>query len=447
MSNSSDETVRTHRFSFQHFDQESDVGIENANGERIRKRKRPGRKPNPPTLQERRAQNRAAQRAFREREQQRQKERERQWASYVEEIKQLKAELAVSQYEAKYLRACVLHMTLKFLTLKGSVPHIWTESRIIPSNDHGEYKQKMYGIYKQPNEVLQTPALLDMILENQHIVDFDKALHITSQQKEVPDINDLGFEADRYEGFITNEIITLNQGSQEPIKNFPRKRKQRQEPTTMTTEMNVDIPFKQKSTNQHKESTASSSSSSPPPPISDDQQSSSQILTLHQKPVVGVINEPPTLKTAEDLIHMPAIQALHLLRLQLKLGSILGEFTAAALLPTALQRVVPHDIRIDYIPGPSIRDKMIIFQDYYDINECFQYLTRQSCFIGGDIRDSRNWVIDPEYSIKFWFLSHQLVEDGFDECLKKKEANILTETYITKPSTEQDVMRIIMNQQ
>jgi hypothetical protein len=53
---------------------------------------------------------------------------------------------------------------------------------------------------------------------------------------------------------------------------------------------------------------------------------------------------------------------------------------------------------------------MILFRDYFDIDECFNFLTRDTIFMGGDIRDSRNWVLSPEYSIKFWFLSHQLVD-------------------------------------
>ncbi|KAI7897309.1 uncharacterized protein EV154DRAFT_390139, partial [Mucor mucedo] len=136
----------------------------------------------------------------------------------------------------------------------------------------------------------------------------------------------------------------------------------------------------------------------------------SQALTVHRKPIIGVISEPPSLKTSEDFVNMPSLQALHILRLQLKLGSILGNLIPAALLPTALQRVIPHDIRIDFVPGASIRDRMIIFQDYYNVDDCFQFLTQKSVFMGGDVRDTRNWVVDPKYSLQFWFISHLLVD-------------------------------------
>lgn len=78
--------------------------------------------------------------------------------------------------------------------------------------------------------------------------------------------------------------------------------------------------------------------------------------------------------------------------------------------------MIPHDIRIDYVPGASIRDRMILFQDYYNVDDCFQFLTRKSVFMGGDVRDTRNWVVDPKYSLQFWFISHSLVDQNYDDC-------------------------------
>ncbi|KAL7309916.1 hypothetical protein PS15m_010738 [Mucor circinelloides] len=438
------------RFSFQHFDQECDFGIENANGERVRKRKKPGRKPNPPTIQERRAQNRAAQKAFREREQQRREEKEKQWRDYSEEIKSLKKQLATVQYEAKYLKACVLHLTLACLIHRGSVPHIWTESRIIPSNSHGEYKKPVYEPYGQHimNEAYQTPALLDMVLENQCIVDFNKALFNTSQLNAFENQKKkMGNNADAsalsYQDYISQEIITINKNSQEPKKSFPRAKKQKLnpmrspsplEPPAATPQTSLPSPPTKHSKHERYSSSPTfstldevPSSSSTNTEAHEEYSASNQVLAVNRKPVIGVLFEPPALRTSEDIINMPTLQALHILRLQLKLGSILGSMTPAALLPTALQRVIPHDIRIDYVPGASIRDRMIIFQDYYNMDDCFQFLTQNTVFMGGDVRDTRNWVIDPEYSMKFWFLSHQLVDQSYDECLDMTTSDILHE--------------------
>ncbi|KAI8341699.1 hypothetical protein BC941DRAFT_332242, partial [Chlamydoabsidia padenii] len=126
--------------------------------------------------------------------------------------------------------------------------------------------------------------------------------------------------------------------------------------------------------------------------------------------IKGTISEPPTLKRPEDLSHMPTTQAHHILRLQLQIGSVIGEKIQYALTPTALQRVVAHDVRIDYVPAGSIRDRMIVFQDYFDMDDCFQLLCSHSMFVGGDIRDCRNWVLEPCITEKYWFFSHHLYD-------------------------------------
>jgi hypothetical protein len=101
--------------------------------------------------------------------------------------------------------------------------------------------------------------------------------------------------------------------------------------------------------------------------------------------------------------------------------------------------VIPHDIRIDFVPGASIRDRMIIFQDYYNIDDCFQFLTQNTVFMGGDVRDTRNWVIDPKYSLKFWFISHQLVDQTYDGCFDKEGAAIIANEYMKDNDRDSDM--------
>ncbi|KAF1801736.1 hypothetical protein FB192DRAFT_1282597 [Mucor lusitanicus] len=285
-----------------------------------------------------------------------------------------------------------------------------------------------------------------MVLENQCIVDFNKALFNTSQhnvfenqKKKTDDSNDsTGARPTSYQNYISQEIITINKNSQEPKKSFPRAKKQKLNPNRSpspppaTPQTSLPSP-------PTKHARRERYSSSPTFSTLDDHANASheeginhppqsnQVLAVNRKPVIGVLFEPPVLRTSEDIVNMPTLQALHILRLQLKLGSILGSMTPAALLPTALQRVIPHDIRIDYVPGASIRDRMIIFQDYYNMDDCFQFLTQNTVFMGGDVRDTRNWVIDPEYSLKFWFLSHQLVDQSYNECLDITTSDILHE--------------------
>ncbi|CAO3697239.1 unnamed protein product [Rhizopus stolonifer] len=136
-------------------------------------------------------------------------------------------------------------------------------------------------------------------------------------------------------------------------------------------------------------------------------------LTVHKKAFRHVLLKLPSQQTADDLVKMSPLQALHVSRLQLKISSIVGPLVSSVLEPTALQKIIPHDIRIDYIPGHSIRDRMILFQDYYDMDECFNHLTQNVVFTGGDIRIVKNWsVINPEFSSKFWFISHEFIDQS-----------------------------------
>lgn len=69
-----------------------------------------------------------------------------------------------------------------------------------------------------------------------------------------------------------------------------------------------------------------------------------------------------------------------------------------------LQRKIPHDPRIDVIPGPVMRDYMIIFQDYYDANEIFNFLLDQAMFMGGELGNPDCWFIPPAFISKWWFI-------------------------------------------
>ncbi|KAI8988060.1 hypothetical protein BDF20DRAFT_910601 [Mycotypha africana] len=74
------------------------------------------------------------------------------------------------------------------------------------------------------------------------------------------------------------------------------------------------------------------------------------------------------------------------------------------LTPTELQRKIPHDPRIDLIPGPTMRDYMIIFQDFYNANELFNLLLDSAMFIGGELGNPDCWFVPPGFLRKYWFL-------------------------------------------
>ncbi|SAM04343.1 hypothetical protein [Absidia glauca] len=77
---------------------------------------------------------------------------------------------------------------------------------------------------------------------------------------------------------------------------------------------------------------------------------------------------------------MPAADAINYIQQNNK-----GHYTQYIFMPTELQQAVTHDPRIDSVPGPLMRDHMILFQDYYDANTLFSFLIHQSVFLGGEL--------------------------------------------------------------
>ncbi|KAG1126166.1 hypothetical protein G6F42_008055 [Rhizopus arrhizus] len=344
------------QFSFYHFDQASDFGIETENGERIKKKKRPGRKPNPPSAEKRRAQNRAAQKAYRQRHREKRENVEKTLEDYKKENEALKRKCAQTEFEANYLRAIVLQLTLTSLVQQGSVAHAWVSE----------------------DSELDMPSLLKMMLDrNKHIARLSKAFRAL-------------FQAD--------SVLSCGKKFSKNMNSVAISRKQDILSEAIPSDNLENIP------SGDSENISLDGSEGGATPHHD------HSLILHKKPLKSVLTQPPSLQTADDFIHMSPLQALHISRIQLKFTSIMGPDMIASLKPTVLQRIIPHDIRIDYIPVSSIRDRMILFQDYYDADDCFQYLAQTVLFTGGDVRNIKNWTLHPDYSSKFWFISHLFID-------------------------------------
>lgn len=268
------------QFSFYHFDQASDFGIETENGERIRKRKRPGRKPNPPSAEKRRAQNRAAQKAYRQRHRERREKEEKTLEDYKKENEALKRKCAQTEFEANYLRAIVLQLTLTSLVQQGSVAHAWMSE----------------------DSDLDMPSLLKLMLDrNQHIAQLSRAFRALFQTDSVmscgkklsKNINSVAVSYNQdilSEAILSDNLESIPSGDSESI------------------------------------SLDNSEESTPP--------QHEHSLILHKKPLKSVLTQPPSLQTADDFIHMSPLQALHISRIQLKLTSIMGSDTITSLKPS-----------------------------------------------------------------------------------------------------------------
>lgn len=52
-----------------------------------------------------------------------------------------------------------------------------------------------------------------------------------------------------------------------------------------------------------------------------------------------------------------------------------------------------------------MRDRMILYRDQFDLDDCFRCLLSGSVFHGGDPAISGNWQLPAEFFEKFWFLT------------------------------------------
>lgn len=52
-----------------------------------------------------------------------------------------------------------------------------------------------------------------------------------------------------------------------------------------------------------------------------------------------------------------------------------------------------------------MRDRMILFRDLFDLDDCFRCLLDGSVFHGGDPAIAGNWQIPAEFFEKYWFLT------------------------------------------
>ncbi|KAG1461214.1 hypothetical protein G6F56_005780 [Rhizopus delemar] len=281
-------------------------------------RKKPGRKPKGTSPAIRKAQNRAAQRAFRERKERHVGDLEKavhdlkvQRQKMAHEMRQLKSELQASRVECWYMRGCVL--TLQFLCLVNHVK--------IPLHMpylEKEYLAKIKGMTPMAESAYNTAKAQN----DKELADLDKSREENENE----------------------EIEEETEGGEKPAQIWL------QGPDNMLT----------------KEATE---------------------------------------KKPEATNNMEAIEVLR---------KLLGPFqsgeseSSLRMKPTLLQEKIPHDPRINIIPLPYMRDRMILFRNIIDFDKIFHLLMNEAVFYGGDPTLSKNWELPPHVFEEFWFLRIKL---------------------------------------
>lgn len=342
------------------------------NGQPIKIRKKPGRKPNPASPALRKAQNRAAQRAFRERKERHLRELENtirtlreQRNNAVQELNAVKAKLDGYKAENWYLRGVVL--TLQFVCLHHNIQ--------IPN--HSPY--------------LTEEALSDMARTSPHAIE----AYVNAYTRNNVDLKPT----------LASQLANVSKAEfEEPPTTYEEQTVHHEQlirEKSNTFDMTIDPVVLQRQPSE-----------TPQPTITETAMSGNCSARNNDLDVAKVKNEPedetdlPNPPSPEKESSISSLGAIQRIRMQLRIQSTLTTFgnSSVRLQPTLLQLTIPHDPRIDLIPTPHMRDRMILFRDIMDYDRCFSMLLNGAVYHGGDPTLSESWELPAEFFSEFWYV-------------------------------------------
>ncbi|KAI9300185.1 hypothetical protein BJ944DRAFT_188615 [Cunninghamella echinulata] len=433
-------------------------------GNPIKIRKKPGRKPNPASPALRKMQNRAAQRAFRERKERHLKDLENtiktlreQRNTTAKELKKVKNKLEIYKTENWYLKGVML--TLQFMCMHHNIdlpphtPYLAEEVLMEMAKTHPHAIEAYVNAYTRNNLNLKpnlspnyntkssssnTNSSSTTSLVNKH------EQHQQQQQIAKESIHSPSSTATNQFGSMSlqdhpsSESIASPPSSSTlipPASNYhhhhhhhqegkeeQENKKEQEEGLMMDHDMKQEyMEYKQE---QHEDDMS-------PAPMTPKTQSS---LTFEHDDVAkwtmddaedddeddeednkghghGGQEKDHEGKVKNKNTHpTTSLGAIQRIRLQLRVQSTLstisgGDLQSDRLQPTLLQLAIPHDLRIDLIPAPMMRDRMIIFRDQMDYDRCFSMLLNGAVYHGGDPTLSQSWELPPSFHSEYWFLS------------------------------------------
>ncbi|KAI8388228.1 uncharacterized protein BYT42DRAFT_528026 [Radiomyces spectabilis] len=384
------------------------------NGQPIKIRKKPGRKPNPASPALRKAQNRAAQRAFRERKERHLKDLEstikvlrEQRTSAVRDANVAKGKLDALRAENWYLKGVVL--TLQFVCMHHHI-HIPTHSPYLSEEALSEMAQTAphaieayVNAYTRNNINLKPTMAAHFANVRSPEVDYEEEEYQRRERERSNTSLESQPESGLYGGEETIDPNALHFSS--PASSaFQRDRMgSSSEPSSMAfgeedllsrSYKDVDLKLPSRSPSAESGDPWSGEATIKQEPM-EEHQTMAQLLHKEGQPV-------------DDSKPMASsLSAIQRIRLQLRVQSTLTNVgnSAVRLQPTILQLAIPHDPRIDLIPTPHMRDRMIIFRDQMDYDRCFAMLLNGAVYHGGDPTMSASWELPAEFFSEFWYLA------------------------------------------
>ncbi|KAI8329524.1 hypothetical protein BC941DRAFT_442664 [Chlamydoabsidia padenii] len=364
----------------------------------VKIRKKPGRKPNPASPALRKAQNRAAQRAFRERKERHMREleatikqiREQRDKLYLEN-EQLKGDAEINRSENWYLKGIVLTLQLVCyqhnLAIPQHGPFINDQALSVMAQSTPEPIAAYLSV--NANSKLPTPTLLSGYRHS--IKQRDRYLSSGSIVVTKDDV-------------CQHQFPPLQQSMSHPLQHY-------QQQPSFASPPPPTHPL-------HSSSPTLNSVASSPPPYQHDTSSTERVdeedVAMpdleQQQPNNNLDSTIITPSIPQPLVNEPItsnLAAIQTLRLRLRLQSACARMDSVpfSIQPTILQLTIPHDPRIDLIPTPHMRDRMILFRDQFDLDDVFKCLLSLCVFHGGDPSEASNWQLPKVFFEKYWFLT------------------------------------------
>ncbi|KAI9244295.1 hypothetical protein BDA99DRAFT_566304 [Phascolomyces articulosus] len=407
-------------------------------------RKKPGRKPNPSSHALRRVQNRVAQRVFRERKQQHVVELEESTDALREECNQLMKEnkalysgIGALGNEGRHLKG--LMMSLQLVCLMNNIqipdhaPYLY-EDYLSDTLSNSQESLELISSYKKamdlhklqviPNKVDQKPktptTTMSMSKTNGQyvstgtlLVDQNGVRNVIGNRVSTPPSVPFGSSTIQLQSFQQKEQQHLSFTPAAPSPSSPT-------PMSLLSYMETDsISNKDddvRGTNENEDDIQKKineeKGNNP-----DEEEEDFQSTPFSKKPIALTEGTLPSF----DLVKFQTMR----LQLQLQLVCSKVNHKPFKLDPTTLQLKIPHDLRIDLIPISGMRDRMIIFQDNYDLDDCIRCLLDGMVYKhGGDPSKATSWNFPVEFYEKYWFLNH----DYSAEEIKKRWPDLNKDT-------------------
>lgn len=376
-------------------------------GQPIKIRKKPGRKPNPASPALRKAQNRAAQRAFRERKERHLKDLEgtirqlrEQRNSAVKELNQTKSKMDAYRAENWYLKGVVL--TLQFVCLHHNI-HIPTHSPYLTEEALSEMaKTTPHAIEAYVNAYTRN----NINLKPTMAAHFANTPANDKDSPEQPTYNDADDEDEQDDTEMMDESNPQDEDD-DPDDEYSEQKTSDANYQRQSSLSSSDTPYHVKLEEEDDETMAQWIKQH-----NENKKLRDQAKKDKDREDANKSKKDDGTSTEENggddkQPNPSSISAIQRIRLQLRVQSTISNIgkSSVRLQPTILQLAIPHDPRIDLIPTPHMRDRMIIFRDQMDYDRCFAMLLNGALYHGGDPTMSASWELPAEFFSEFWYLA------------------------------------------